>query len=104
MRFTYTTQAPTYRAGVMTLGHHVTPNMIVPPQAKSYSVEGICSAQCTEEVSNIANKLCTLLESREHNGTQLSTNDVQSASSQSAETLYWDPQIWNQEKVHACPD
>lgn len=51
MEFSYTTTPPVHRAGVMTLGHHVTPNMVIPPQSEKYSIQGICSGECTQEVN-----------------------------------------------------
>ena len=51
IEFTYTTKPPQNLAGVMTLGHHVTPNFLIPPGTGSYDVAGICSGPCTEEVT-----------------------------------------------------
>ena len=40
-------------AGIMAIGHHVTPNMLMPPQLEKYSIAGLCSDYCTKKVINI---------------------------------------------------
>ncbi len=37
-------------AGVMTVGHHVSPNMLIPPQLDKYTIAGLCSGDCTKKV------------------------------------------------------
>eukprot|EP00731_Ephydatia_muelleri_P011378 Em0006g272a len=44
---TYTSIAPTYEAGVLTLGHAVSPLMIIPPRDPSFTVYGTCDSTCT---------------------------------------------------------
>ena len=39
-----------HMAGVMAVGHHVTPNMLIPPQSERYTVTGQCSSDCTKKV------------------------------------------------------
>ena len=39
-------------AGIMAVGHHVTPNMLIPPQLEKYSIAGLCSDYCTKKVIN----------------------------------------------------
>ena len=38
-------------AGIMFIGHRVTWNMIIPPNAERYRVVGMCVAECTQKVS-----------------------------------------------------
>ena len=40
-----------YDAGVLMVGHSVTPAMIVPPGSKEFSVFGVCNESCTASVS-----------------------------------------------------
>ena len=51
LRFYYTFEEPENRAGIIFAGHEVVEFMIVPPQAPSYSIAGICSSTCTSAVS-----------------------------------------------------
>ncbi|KAL5500626.1 hypothetical protein EMCRGX_G012217 [Ephydatia muelleri] len=44
---TYTSIAPTYEAGVLTLGYSVSPLMIIPPRDPSFTVYGTCDSTCT---------------------------------------------------------
>ena len=37
-------------AGIMAVGHHITPNMLIPPQLDMYSIAGLCSGDCTDKV------------------------------------------------------
>lgn len=39
-----------YMAGVMAVGHHITPNMLIPPQSERYTITGQCSSDCTKKV------------------------------------------------------
>ena len=50
-------------AGIMAVGHHITSNMLIPPQLDAYSVAGLCSGDCTNKViSNACMKLISLME------------------------------------------
>ena len=51
--FYYTTTKPMHEAGVLPVGHRVTPGMIIPPNTDSYVIEGLCPGRCTEEVSEL---------------------------------------------------
>ena len=44
---TYLSTGRRYDAGVLEVGHSVTPAMIVPGRAVSYSVFGDCNTNCT---------------------------------------------------------
>ena len=50
MRIYYTTEPSEFNAGSIALGHIVTPNMIVPPGVERFTIAGICSADCTQQV------------------------------------------------------
>lgn len=49
IQFSYTRQAPKHLAGVITLGHHVASNMVIPPGQEQYSIGGVCSGMCTNQ-------------------------------------------------------
>ena len=51
LEFYYTTTEPLHEAGLLPVGHRVTPGMIIPPNTDNYVTEGLCSGQCTEQVS-----------------------------------------------------
>ena len=51
MEFFYSYIPPVHEAGVLPLGHSVTPGMIIPPKTDNYVIEGICPGRCTERVS-----------------------------------------------------
>ena len=40
-----------HNAGILTIGHEVNRFMIVPPMATNYGITGVCSGQCTSQVS-----------------------------------------------------
>ena len=48
---TYTSIPPTYEAGILTVGHSVTPVMVIPPRDSKFTVYGTCASQCTSAVS-----------------------------------------------------
>jgi len=50
LRFHYTATPPREEAGILTVGHSVVSNMVVPPQADSYIVQGLCPGSCTAKV------------------------------------------------------
>ena len=50
MRFYYSNTPREHDAGIMFLGHDVTPFMVVPPGAPSYTIGSICTANCTKSV------------------------------------------------------
>ena len=38
-------------AGILMVGHAVTPGMVIPPGADNYTVSGYCSGSCTQQVT-----------------------------------------------------
>ena len=50
LTFTYLETPREFDAGILTLGHLVTPRMIIPPNDANYTVSAFCSVDCTEEV------------------------------------------------------
>ena len=52
IEFFYTSIRRQHDAGILTLGHHIDRVMIIPPNAESYSIIGMCSADCTRTVSS----------------------------------------------------
>ena len=48
---TYTSTAPTYEAAVLTIGHAISPLIIIPPRDPSFTVYGTCGSTCTAAVS-----------------------------------------------------
>ena len=44
---TYLSTGRKYDAGVLEVGHTVSPTMIVPGRAVSYSIFGVCNSSCT---------------------------------------------------------
>ena len=52
IEFFYTSTRRQYDAGILTVGHHVNRQMIIPPNTESYSIVGECSADCTNAVHN----------------------------------------------------
>ena len=53
MVFHYSRVVPKHKAGVIAVGHHVTSNMLIPPQAGTYEVDGYCHGNCTKLVSQL---------------------------------------------------
>ncbi len=49
MEFFYSDTKPVHRAGIMILGHVVSPTMIIPPKVNDFVVEGLCASDCTQE-------------------------------------------------------
>ena len=50
MRFYYSSIPREHDAGILTVGHHITPFMIIPPGAPKYTIGAVCPANCTESV------------------------------------------------------
>ena len=48
MTFYYIDTPRQYDAGIMEIGHFVSPLMIIPPKAENYTVYGYCSPSCTQ--------------------------------------------------------
>ena len=48
MKFYYIDTPRQYDAGIMEIGHFVSPLMIIPPKAENYTVYGFCSPSCTQ--------------------------------------------------------
>lgn len=47
----YTNNAPTYEAGMITLGVKTSPFLIIPPNVTAFNVHGWCISDCTSSVS-----------------------------------------------------
>ena len=50
MRIWYTDTPREHEAGIMQIGHSVTPLMVIPPNAKNFTVTGLVNDQCTNQV------------------------------------------------------
>ena len=50
MRFFYTSTRRQHDAGMVGLGHYVTPDMLIPPGAINYTISGLCTSTCTKKV------------------------------------------------------
>ena len=48
--YTEVAEKVNHLAGIMVVGHHITPNMLIPPQLDTYSIAGLCSGDCTDKV------------------------------------------------------
>eukprot|EP00731_Ephydatia_muelleri_P012124 Em0006g1018a len=44
--FFYTETPPAHEAGILAVGHMITPLMVIPPNAKSFSIFALCGASC----------------------------------------------------------
>jgi hypothetical protein len=53
LKFYYATEAPVHNAGILYFGHAVTPAMLIPPGNRNHTIAGICSAECTNAVSQL---------------------------------------------------
>ena len=51
MEFSYTNTPPQHRAGLISIGHTVRKNMVIPPNAENYTISSICTGSCTQAVS-----------------------------------------------------
>ena len=51
MNVTYLSTGRKYNAGAVSIGHAVTPAMIVPPRVSKFSIYGTCDSSCTSKVS-----------------------------------------------------
>jgi len=52
-RMFYTDTPREIDAGILLLGHRVIGHMIIPPRVERYVVRGICSSDCTNNVSQV---------------------------------------------------
>ena len=48
LRFYYTRTPRQYDAGILEIGHDVTPFMVIPPGVERYTVLGFCAMECSE--------------------------------------------------------
>ena len=46
--FTYLDTPRSFDAGVISVGHQVTPTMVVPPDRDNFNISGVCSTDCTQ--------------------------------------------------------
>ena len=51
MEFSYTNTPSQHRAGLVSIGHTVRKNMVIPPNAENYTISSICTGSCTQAVS-----------------------------------------------------
>lgn len=51
LRFYHTKQLRKYDAGVLTTGAMVVDFMLIPPRQTSWETTGVCTEECTQEVS-----------------------------------------------------
>ena len=52
IEFFYTSTPRQHDAGIMSVGHGVVREMIIPPNTASYYIAGECSVECTSRVCN----------------------------------------------------
>ena len=52
MNITYLSTGRKHNAGALSVGHNVTPLMIVPPGVSKFSIYGTCDSSCTSMVSS----------------------------------------------------
>ena len=50
IRFFYTTQQPEKEAGILAIGSAINQAMIIPPRTENFTINGICSTDCTNAV------------------------------------------------------
>ena len=50
IRIFYTNISREHDAGILDIGHSVTPLMIIPPNTPNYTIAGVCAPDCTEKV------------------------------------------------------
>ena len=50
MRLSYTNTPREHDAGILEIGYAVSPIMVVPPNAKNFTIGSIVTADCTSEV------------------------------------------------------
>ena len=50
MRYYYTSVPREHDAGILFLGHAVSPYMVVPPKTLNYTIGGVCTSNCTKTV------------------------------------------------------
>ena len=50
IEFFYTSTPRQHDAGILTVGHGVDREMVIPPNTASYHIVGECSAECTSRV------------------------------------------------------
>ena len=51
LEFFYTNTKATHEAGLLPIGHRVSPIMLIPPNTTEYEIVGFCSGECTKQVS-----------------------------------------------------
>ena len=59
IEFFYTSTPRQHDAGILTVGHAVDREMIIPPNTASYYIVGECSADCTKRVCCILEHMAT---------------------------------------------
>ena len=53
MRMWFTSTPREYDAGIITFGHDITPEQIIPPNAKNFTTTALLTDECTKAVSCI---------------------------------------------------
>ena len=56
LRMMVTSQLREFDAGVLTLGHNVSPTQVVPPGV-TWTTSGQCSGECTKKVGRVGKRL-----------------------------------------------
>lgn len=51
IRFHYSSIPREHNAGILAVGHFVTPYMVIPPGAPNYTIGAVCTGSCTKQVS-----------------------------------------------------
>ena len=55
LTFTYLETPREFDAGILFMGHAVTPQMVIPPNDTNYTISAFCSVDCTEKVFFLLN-------------------------------------------------
>ena len=50
LKFTFSSDPPRYRAGVLSVFHSSTNYLVIPPGRDNYVINGLCSDGCTQKV------------------------------------------------------
>ena len=50
MRFWYTDTPREHEAAILNVGYYVTPLMVIPPNAKNFTITGFVNEECTNQV------------------------------------------------------
>ena len=53
IRVWYTDTSREHDAGILLIGHHTVPLMVIPPNAKNFTVTGFINEDCTNRVSRV---------------------------------------------------